>query len=103
LKYRNFRIIGQIIGALAWIVALGGFILGIYVGVVGVDTEGEVSIAVDAVSIIFGLGLGLVFGLFSFLFLYAFSQFIYAIIDIEQNTREMLSALFEEGETEESE
>jgi len=93
MKYGNFRIIGRIIGALAWIVGILTFLLFLVMG-----------IALGGVSyLLLGIVGGIIWGVVSFLFLYAFSQFIYVIIDIERNTRQAVSALLEEVEAEEGE
>jgi len=66
------------------------FALGFVVGILG-----------GGVTVIIGIILGIVGGFFSFASLYAFSQFIYIVIDIERNTRATVRALLEEVEPEE--
>ena len=92
MKYRHFRTMARVIEILAWLVGVGTFILGL---ISGIQTGGA--------NIIFGIIIGSVGGFLSFVFLYAFAQFIYVLIDIERNTRRTLRALLEEVETEEVE
>ena len=60
--------------------------------------EGASALAIPLLIVI-----GLVSGLIAFMFLYAFSQFIYVAIDIERNTRTTVRALLEAVEEEEGE
>ena len=90
MKYNTFRMIARVLVVLAWVVGICVFALGFVVGIVG-----------GGVTVIVGILLGIVGGLFSFVSLYAFAQFIYVIIDIERNTRATVRALLEEMEPEE--
>jgi len=93
MKYGNFYTIGRIFGALAWIVGILTFISSLVIGI----SLGGLTYLLTGI-----LG-GVVWGFLSFIFLYAFSQFIYVTIDIERNTRQTVRALLEEVETEEVE
>jgi len=89
MKYSNFRKIARVFEILAWVVGIAMFILGLASGFIG-----------GGANIILGILMGTVGGFLSFVFLYAFAQFIYVLIDIERNTRRTLRALLEEVETE---
>ena len=93
MKYKNFRKMARVFEILAWIAGIGTFILGLASGLVAEDSS----------AIILGIIVGVGGGLFSFIFLYAFAQFIYVFLDIERNTSRTLRALLEEVETEEVE
>ena len=92
MKYKNFRTVARVFEILAWVMGIAMFILGLASGFI----EG-------GANIILGILIGVVGGFFSFVFLYAFAQFIYVFIDIERHTRRTLRALLEEVETEEVE
>ena len=92
MKYKNFRTIARIIGVLAWVVGILTFILFLVTGITAGGTGALLFIVI-----------GIVTGFISFVFVYAFSQFIYVLLDIERNTRETLAALLEEVEPEEGE
>ena len=95
MKYRNFYLIARIIGILAWIGSILIFALFLYAGF---TAETELGLTIPLMIMV-----GLVTALFTFILLYALSQFIYVTIDIERNTRQTLRALLEEVETEEDE
>ena len=82
MKYRSFRLIARIFAVLAWIV--GGVATVLAVLVAAAASSGLQS----ALSII----VGLVFAFFGFVVLYAISQLIYLVLDIEENTRELRQA-----------
>ncbi|GAG46510.1 unnamed protein product [marine sediment metagenome] len=92
MKYKNFRTVARVFVILAWLVGIGTFVMGLAGGFVG-----------GGINIIVGIIIGVVGGFLSFIFIYAFSQFIYVLIDIERNTRRTLRALLEEVEMEEVE
>lgn len=96
MRYRNFHIIARIIGALSWILGIGTFIYFLVSGLTSEPVEAVAPIALPVVIV-----MGFVFGFLIFIFLYAFSQFIYVTIDIERNTRQTLRAIMEESEIEE--
>lgn len=89
MKYRNFRTIARVFVILAWLVGIIAFVMGLVTGIIG-----------GGVTVVFGIIFGVVGGFLSFVYLYAFAQFIYIIIDIERNTRATLRALLEEVEEE---
>ena len=98
MKYANFRAIGRIIGALAWVLGILTFVSCLVLGILlSATPEGSFTY------VVLGIVGGIVSGFLSFVFLYALSQFIYVSIDIERNTRQTLRALLEEVETEEAE
>ena len=90
MKYRNFRTIARVFGILAWLVGIVVFVMGLVTGIAG-----------DGLNVVLGIIIGVVGGFLSFASLYAFSQFIYVLLDIERNTRATLRALLEEVEPEE--
>ena len=83
MKYRRFRLIARVFAALAWIVGAVAIVFAVAVAVMA--SSGLQS----AVSVIVGIFLAFV----AFIALYAISQFIYAVLDIEENTREIREAL----------
>ena len=89
MKYRNFRKIARLFEVLAWVLGLGIFVLGLLTGVTG-----------GGANILVGILMGIVGGFLTFVFLYAFAQFIYVFLDIERNTRATVKALYEEVEKE---
>jgi len=92
MKYKNFRTVARVFVILAWLVGVGTFVLSLASGFIA-----------GGVNIVIGIIIGAVGGLISFIFLYAFAQFIHVSIDIERNTRRTLRALLEEVEMEEVE
>lgn len=88
MKYRNFRIVGRIFQILAW---LNGLITVGYFLLVAYFAEG-------ALVTVLWVGAGIIVGLLTFAFLYALSQFIYVILDIEQHTRATRAALTKKEE-----
>ncbi|MCK4362212.1 MAG: hypothetical protein KAW13_02915 [Dehalococcoidia bacterium] len=90
MKYKNFRTIARVFGILAWLVGIVVFVMGLATGIAG-----------GGFSVVLGIIIGVVGGFLSFVSLYAFSQFIYVLLDIERNTRRTVRALLEEVETEE--
>jgi len=93
MKYKNFRTMARVFEVLAWVLGLGIFVMGLLSGFLSEDGGGA--------TIILGLIFGIVGGFLSFMFLYAFAQFIYVLLDIERNTRATVKALYEEVEKEE--
>ena len=91
MKYKNFRKVARIIEVLAWVAGLGIFVMGLISGF----SAGE------AAFIVFGLIIGVIGGILTFIVLYALAQFIYVLLDIERNTRATVKALYEEVEKEE--
>jgi len=91
MKYRRFRTLARVIEILAFVAGIGILLLGILSSMVG---EG------DSTTILFGIIVGVGGGIFTFIYLYAFAQFIYVILDIERNTRATVKALYEEVEKE---
>ena len=92
MKYKNFRMVARVFEILAWVLGIGVFVLSLASGFIA-----------GGVNIIVGILAGAVGGFFSFIYIYAFAQFIYVFIDIERHTRRTLRALLEEVETEEVE
>ena len=92
MKYKNFRTIARVFGILAWLVGIVVFVMGLVTGISG-----------GGLSVVLGIIIGVVGGFLSFASLYALSQFIYVLLDIERNTRRTVRALLEEVETEEGE
>jgi len=90
MKYRNFRTIARVLEVLAWVGGVAVFALSLGGGFIA-----------GGLNVVIGIIMGAVGGFLMFTLLYAFAQFIYVIIDIEQNTRATLRALLEEVETEE--
>ena len=87
MKYKNFRTIGRTFGVLAWVIGIVTFIACLVSGVFA-----------GAAGAVLGIVAGIILGFLSFAWLYAFSQFIYVIIDIEENTRRTRAAPKQEGE-----
>jgi len=83
VEYRNFRLIARIFVALAWIV---GAVATIFAVVVAVAASSALQSTVSIIG-------GLFFAFVAFVALYAVSQFIYVVLDIEENTREIREAL----------
>ncbi len=83
MKYRRFRLIARVFAALAWIV---GAIAIIFAVAVAVTTSSGLQSAVSVIA-------GVFFAFVAFIALYAISQFIYTVLDIEENTREIREAL----------
>jgi flagellar biosynthesis component FlhA len=98
MKYRNFYLIARLMGALAWILGILIFVYFLVSGITAEPVEGASALAVPLMIV-----MGVVSGFLTFIFFYAFSQFIYVIIDIERNTRQTLRAILEESEMEEDE
>ncbi|MBE0414925.1 MAG: hypothetical protein IBX36_00035 [Dehalococcoidia bacterium] len=94
MKYRNFLIIGRIIGVLAWIVGILTFLLFLLIGVTAAGAED----AETALGLPVMIVMGIISGFLSFLFLYAFSRIIYVLVDIEENTRAVRGALKKKGQ-----
>ena len=92
MKYGNFRTIARVFGILAWLVGIVVFAMCLVSGIAG-----------GGLSVVLGIIIGVVGGFLSFVSLYALSQFIYVLLDIERNTRRTVRALLEEVETEEVE
>lgn len=90
MKYKNFRMVARIMEVLAWITGLGIFAMSLISGIMA-----------GGATIIFGIFIGVIGGILSFIALYAFAQFIYVLLDIERNTRATVKALYEEVEREE--
>lgn len=88
MKYKGFRTIAGVFGLLAWLIGLLTFALFLVTGI----TAG------GAVNIVVGIVEGIVVGFLAFAFLYALSQFIYVILDIEQHTRATRAALTKKEE-----
>jgi hypothetical protein len=82
----------RVFEVLAWVLGIGMFIIGLTSGFLG-DGGGA--------SLILGLIMGVFGGILFFIFLYAFAQFIYVLLDIERNTRATVKALYEEVEKDE--
>ena len=92
MKYRNFRTVARILEIVAWLLGIIVFIGSLAIGFIG-----------GGISVVVGIIAGIVGGFLSFAFLYAFSQFIYVLLDIERHTRRTVRLLLEEVETEEGE
>jgi len=90
VKYKNFRTVASVFGILAWLVGIVVFVMSLVTGIAG-----------GGFSVVLGIIIGVVGGFLSFASLYALSQFIYVLLDIERNTRATLRALLEEIEPEE--
>ena len=93
MKYRNFRTVARILEIVAWLLGIIVFIGGLASGFIG---GGGISVVVFIIA-------GIVGGFLSFAFLYAFSQFIYVLLDIERHTRRTVRLLLEEVEPEQVE
>jgi len=89
MKYKNLRMVARAFEVLAWVLGLGTFALGI---TSGLTADGN---------ILLGIIVGVVGGFLSFVFIYAFAQLIYVLLDIERNTRATVKALYEEAVQEE--
>jgi multisubunit Na+/H+ antiporter MnhG subunit len=76
-------LIARVFAALAWIV---GAVTVIFAVVVAVMASSGLQSAVSVIG-------GVFFALVAFIALYAISQFIYTVLDIEENTREIREAL----------
>ena len=86
-KYGALRTVALIITIVAWIVLVVGVIGSIVMGIGGATLMGTVGItgaAYVAITII----IGIVGSVLAFLFLLAYAQLIYLLIDVEANTRE---------------
>jgi len=90
VKYKNFRTVASVFGILAWLVGIVVFVMSLVTGIAG-----------GGFSVVLGIIIGVVGGFLSFASLYALSQFIYVLLDIERNTRATLRALLEEVAPEE--
>ena len=75
--------IARVFAALAWIV---GAIAIVFAVVVAAMASSGLQSAVSVIA-------GVFFAFVAFIALYAISQFIYAVLDIEENTREIREAL----------
>ena len=89
MKYKNLRKVARVFEVLAWVIGLGTFVLGLASGMV------------DGGNILVGIIVGVVGGFLGFVFIYAFAQLIYVLLDIERNTRATVKALYEEAVQEE--
>ena len=89
MKYKNLRKVARVFEVLAWVIGLGTFVLGIASGMV------------EDGNILVGIIVGVVGGFLGFVFIYAFAQLIYVLLDIERNTRATVKALYEEAVQEE--
>jgi hypothetical protein len=90
VKYKNFRTVARVFGILAWLAGIVVLLINLGIGFI-----------TGGVYVVIYIIIGIVGGFFSFASLYAFSQFIYVLLDIERNTRATLRALLEEIEPEE--
>ena len=86
-KYGALRTVAIIITVIAWIVLIIGVIGSIAAGAIGADLlglgyGGGTYMAVTIV-------VGVVWSVLSFLFLLAFAQLIFLLVDVERNTREI--------------
>ena len=85
-KYGALRIVAVIITVIAWIVLVVGVIGSIAAGALGADLLGVGGGgATYAATVIIG---GIILSVIYFVFLLAFAQLIYLLIDVERNTRE---------------
>jgi hypothetical protein len=83
VRHQGFRLIARIFVALAWIV---GGVAAILAVVVAVAASSALQSAVSIIG-------GLFFAFVAFITLYAISRFIYVLLEIEENTREIREAL----------
>ncbi|MFW6125949.1 MAG: hypothetical protein ACOC58_02470 [Chloroflexota bacterium] len=81
-KYGALRTVAIVFTIIAWIVLILGVIGAIAAGVVGI--VGDMGV-LPSVGIIIG---GIIMAVVYFLFLLAFAQLIYLLVDVERNTRE---------------
>lgn len=113
-KFRVLRIIGTLWKVLAWITLIGGILLAIGVLLTGILGGGGAMLRqfgqepsampgfVGVASGIAGFIVAVILSIIYFLMLYAVGELIYLLLAIEENTRQTMHLLQEEGPSEAS-